>query len=53
MVVTNNNGVWTGWLDLLPAPLQSLVTTMTYNTPGLYFYGTEDSYCYLVDHDTV
>jgi hypothetical protein len=31
MVVTSNNGVWIGWLDLLITPLQSLVISVNYN----------------------
>jgi hypothetical protein len=31
MVVTHNNGVWNGWLDLLIALLQLLVMTINYN----------------------
>jgi hypothetical protein len=31
MGVTNNKGVWIGWLDLLITPLQSLVITIIYN----------------------
>jgi hypothetical protein len=31
MVVTNNNGVWIGLLDLLTPSLQSLIITITHN----------------------
>jgi hypothetical protein len=31
MVVTNNNGVWIGWLDLLTPSLPSLVITIPHN----------------------